>query len=480
MKHRSLALIGSIAYGVREFVATLLSFIGLRELARFVVPLLIAVLAVVSVISARDTAALLAERPEVQETTLSAVASRDEPEGSVYFAFDALIGDTHLSTPADLGTFFYLARDPEEPETGLLVRSNENDAFFRQRVVTARLIDDEAVVADAIAALPELPSGFDVEPARYVEEVAAGGDASQAFVPSELGEEPDGSEVLLAGRVVTPATHSACAVEAGCDGDDAAWFYYLADPEGGSAIVLRSPHAPNRTPVRLEGLYLRDTFDLAPVLESGWYGSLDAEVPTDRAFSAGSQPPILEEASWVPTIIFGVLALVLLLSLVVGYPVFGRSDPPSPARILEPGRGIDIQITGRLAREKGPLSLDRSPGALERLSIPDLALRMWRYGMLPGNVSRREAEERYVAAAAGERDRLVIHERDQSVLVEIERDAGAVSVEVGRVYRVGRSAPAVRVQQGSTDAFLTAADTDRRDAVAGEILGEEGGRPATA
>lgn len=472
MTHRLLAVIGSIAFGIRQFIGSLLSFVGLRQLARFAVPALIVALVAASVISARDTAAILEARPEVQRTTLAEVASSDDPSGSIWFEFDAVMAESFFSTPADLGTFFYLARDPEDPSTGLIVRSALNDAFIRQRVLTANLVADEAIVADAMERLAPLSSGFDVDGARFLDEVAFGGEPEEAFLPSELGEEPDGSEVVVTGRVVTPATHSACATDDGCEGDDAAWFYYLADPEGGATIILRSPHPPDATPVRLQGLYARDTFDLAPVLESDWYASLDADVPTDRAFAAGRRPPVLVEASWAPTIIFAALALLLLASQLIGYPVFGGRSAATPGRTLAAGEGVDLEITGRLARPQGALVLDRSPGAIERLSIPDVALRMWRYGLLPRDLSRREAEDRFMAEAAGETDRLVVHERDQSALVAIEHDPDAVRVDVGRVYRLAGSAPAVHLRQGSTDAYLAFRSAEERDRVAAEIRGE--------
>ena len=472
MSNRLLAIIGSIAYGVRQFVGALLSLVGLRELDRFAVPLLILVFAGAAALSARDTATVLASRPEVTETTLAEVAAYGGEGGSIWFAFDALLDETSLSTPADLGTFFYLARDPEDPATGLLVRSNLNDHFMRTRVVSARIVEDEGVVASAIESLGPLPSGFNLDTTRYLDEVAAGGKADLAFNPSQLEEEPDQTELLVTGRVVSPAEHAACATEAGCEGGDATWLYYLADPNGNRAIVLRSPHPPDAVPVRLQGLYQRDTYDLAPVLESEWYAGLDADVPIARAFSAGSRPPITVPASWVPTIIFGVIALLLLASHLVGYPVFRGRERPAPARQLGVGQGVDVQITGRLARESGAIALERSPGAVERLSIADLALRMWRYGVLPRELSRREAEERFLADAAGETDRLVVHERDQSALVMVERDPGVATVERGRLYRLASSAPAVHLRQRNTNAYLTVAGIEDRDRVAAEIQGE--------
>jgi hypothetical protein len=473
MTYRLLAVLGSIAFGIRQLFASLLSFIGLRELARFGVPLVIVALAAATAVSARDTAAILADRPDVQHTTLANVAALDDPTGSIWFEFDAVMAESSFATQAG---FFYLARDPDDPSTGVLVRSSLGDAFIRQRVVTAELAPDPDVVAAAVKALGPLPGGFDLDEARFLDEVDYGGEPDEAFIPSQLEAEPDGSQPLVTGRVVTPATYAACAVESGCEGDDAAWFYYLADPEGGDAMVLRSPHPPDAQPVRLQGLYTRDTFDLAPVIASDWYAALDAEVPTNRAFAAGSRPPITIEASWVPTIIFGALALLLLASQLVGYPVFGGRAAPSPGRSLRPGEGVDLTITGRLERPGRPLVLDGSPGAIERLSIPDLALRMWRYGLLPRDLSRREAEERFMAEAGGEPDRLVLHERDQSALVSIRHTAADVRVDIGRLYRMAKSAPAIHLRQDQTDAYLSFSSAQLRDRVASEIRGETAGQ----
>ena len=472
MTYRLLAVLGSIAFGIRQIFASLLSFVGLRELARFGVPLVIVALTAATVISARDTAAILAERPDVQRTTLADVAALEDPTGSIWFEFDAVMAESSLATPA---AFFYLARDPDDPSTGLLVRSSLGDAFIRQRVFSAQLVPDPDLIAGAVEALGSLPGGFDLDEARFLDEVNFGGEPDDAFIPSQLAAEPDGSQPLVTGRVVTPATYAACAAESGCDGDDAAWFYYLADPEGGDAMILRSPHPPDAQPIRLQGLYTRDTFDLAPVLESDWYAGLDAAVPTDRAFAAGSRPPITVQASWVPTIIFGVLTVLLLGSQLAGYPVFGGRAAASPGRSLQPGEGVDLVITGRLERPSRPLVLDGSPGAIERLSIPDLALRMWRYGLLPRDLSRREAEERFMAEARGETDRLVLHERDQSALVSIAHTEADVRVDVGRLYRLASSAPALHLRQGKTDAYLSFASADLRDRVAAEIRGEAAG-----
>jgi hypothetical protein len=472
MFHYLRALLGSIAYGIRQLVGSILSFVGLRCLARFAVPLLIVAFGVAAVLSARDTATILASRPDVQETTLADVVRRGESEqGSIWFQFDALLDATHLELPVDLGTFFYLARDPDDPQVGLLVRSPLNDTFFRVRTLTGALAEDDDLVAEARDALGPLPSGFSLDGSRYLEETAAGGGVDDALVPSQLGDEAVGSEVLVTGRVVSPATYAACATGS-CDGSDAAWWYYLADPEGRGAVVLRSPHPPTAIPARLQGLYQRDTFDLAPVLASDWFASIDADVPTERAFQAGRRPPITVPMSWTPTILFAGAALLLLASLLAGYPVFGRSTRPAPARTLEPGDAIDVEISGRLDHDRAPITVTHSPGALERLSIPDLALRMWRYGLLRRDLSRQEAEARFVADAAGESDRLVLHERDQSTMVTFGRDGTDAALGVGRLYRVAGSSPAIHVRHGVTDAYLTMRSREDRDRAASEILGE--------
>jgi hypothetical protein len=475
MSQRLKALFGSIAHGIRASAGSMLSLVGLRRLEPFVVPALIVALGAAAALSARDTAAILDSRPEVTEATLREVADFSGERGeSIWFQFDGLVDSTSFETDADFGTFFYLARDPESPDRGIIVRSGLNDASFRQRVLAATIVDDGDVVAGALDAFGPLPRGFGIDRARYLDEVEAGGDPEAARIPSELAEEPAGSTALVTGRIVSPATYAACAVSEGCEGEGAAWFYLLADPQAAQGIILRSPHPPTAIPVALQGLFLRATFDLAPVVESAWLDSLDVDVPQNRALTAGSRPPITVDASWVPTILYAVLALLLLVSHLIGYPVFRAEPRPTAQRTLAPGARIDADITGRIARDDRVLHLDRSPGALERLTIGALALLLWRYGLLPGEQSRREAEEAFVAQAAGQEDRLVIHERDQSALVIVDREAGAVQVRNGRLHRVAGSVPAVQFRQGRSMAYLATRTVEDRDRLAAEIAAEVG------
>jgi hypothetical protein len=475
MSQRLKALFGSIAHGIRASAGSVLSLVGLRRLEPLVVPALIVVLVAAAAVSARDTAAIIASRPDVTQATLREVADFSGERGeSIWFQFDGLVDSTSFETDADFGTFFYLARDPESTDRGIIVRSGLNDALFRQRVLGATIVDDPDVVAAALDAFAPLPGGFGVDQARYLDEVEAGGDPEAALVPSELAEEPAGSTALVTGRIVSPATYAACAVSEGCEGAGAAWFYLLADPQAAEGIILRSPHPPTAIPVALQGLFLRASFDLGPVIESDWLAALDVDVPQNRALTAGSRPPITVEASWVPTTLYAVLALLLLVSHLIGYPVFRAEPRPSAQRTLVPGARIDADITGRIARDDKMLQLDRSPGALERLTIGALALLLWRYGLLPGDQSRREAEEAFVAQAAGQEDRLVIHERDQSALVIVDRGPGAVEVRNGRLHRVAGSVPAVQFRQGRSEAFLATRTVEDRDRLAAEIAAEVG------
>jgi hypothetical protein len=470
MGYQLRALVGSVAYGIQRVAGSVLSLVGLRAAARWVAPALVALLAVGAGLSARDTATILGSRPDVTEATLSDVANHDDTAASIWYSFDALVDSSSYETPADLGTFFYLATDPADPAQGLLVRSPMNDSFFRQRVVGATLVEDPDVVASALESFGTLPSGFSVDDVRYLDETSAGGDAAQAFEPSQVGDEAAGSSLLVEGRVVSPERFVAT------DGD--ANLYLFADADSGSAIVLRSPHPPDAIPVHLEGLFLRDTFDLAPVLDSEWFAAIEADVPTDRALQAGNRPPITVEASWVPTIVFGSFALLLLASVVIGYPVFAPAASPPARRTLAAGDVIDVEITGRMSRDGSTITLEASPGTLERLSVEDLALRMWRYGLLSKELSRRDAERRYVEESGVGSDRLVLHERDQSALVIVARDPGAVDVLVGRLHRVGRSAPTLHLRQGSNDTYLTAANDEERDRAAAEIAAEAAGTTA--
>lgn len=472
MTLRLRALLGSVAHAIRVSSGAVLSLAGLGRLGRYVPAALVVLLAVAAVTSGQTTARVLSERPEVTQATLREVAEFSGERGeSIWFQFDALVDASSFATGADTGTFFYLARDPADPERGLIARSALGDASFRQRVLAAEIVDDPDAVASAAERLG-LPGALRLDRARYLDELSSGGDPEEAFLPSDLGAEAAGTQLLVAGRVVDPASLSACASEDGCGGDDAAWWYVLADPDDVDAILLRSPHPPDALPVRLQGLFLRESFDLAPVLESEWYRTSGVDVPTDRALRAGSRPPITVEASWVPTIVYAVLALLILASLLAGYPVFGGIGITTGSRTLHPGERAEVALTGRLAHDGRTVELERSPGAVERLPIPDLALLLWRYGLLPRGRSRREAEEAYVATSGGRDDRLVVHERDQSALAVVDPAAGAAAVEAGRLHRVGGAVPAVRLRAGATDVVLEARSDAERDAIASEIAAE--------
>ncbi len=469
MIHRLLALLGVVAHAVTRFVGSILGILGLGGLARYVVPALVLAFAALAVLTARDTAAILDSRPEVTQSTLGEVAA-DDGQGSIWFEFDALVDESSLSTPADLGTFFYLARDPQRPERGILVRSPQNDLFFRTRLVQAALVDDPEVVAGALERFGALPTGLDVDGTRYLDELGPGDASDDAVQPSDLSGLEAGAEGTVAGRVVAPATYAVCERDGGCEGGDDAYLYLFADSAGSSAIVLRSPHPPDAIPVRLQGLFARDSYDLAPVLASDWFAAIEIDAPTNRAFSAGSRPPITVPASWTPTIIFGALAALLLASLLVGYPVFARAAAPAPGRTLAPGDEVPVLISGRLAGTRARVGLDRSAGAVQRLAVGDLAMMMWRYGM-SGELSRREAEERF-AREAGAADRLVINARDVSTLVLIERSGAKASAEIGQLHRVARRTPAVRIRQGTTDAILITRSAADRDRIASEVAAE--------
>jgi hypothetical protein len=473
MTHRLTALLGSVADVIRRSSAATLSLLGLGRLGRYVPAALVVLLAIGAVTSAQTTAEVLSQRPEVTRATLDEVAAFSGERGeSIWFQFDGLVDSSSFETSADLGTFFYLARDPDRPDEGIIVRSAQGDASFRQRVVGAELTEDPDMVAEALDAIGPVPPGLRVDDARYLVELESGGNPEEAFLPSDLGGEEAGTQLLVAARVVSPDPLSACAADGGCDGEDAAWWYLLADPDDVDAILLRSPHPPDALPVQLQGLYLRETFDLGPVVESDWFRQSGVDAPTDRALRAGSRPPITVEASWLPTILAAALALLILGSILVGYPVFGASEPPAGRRSFVPGERADVELTGRLGGEGRATEVARSPGLVERLSVSDLALLLWRYGLLPRDQSRREAEEQFVAEAGADGDRLLIHERDQSALVVVDRGIGSAHVERGRLHRVGGSVPAVRFRQGSTDVTLAVRSEDIRDRIAAEIAAE--------
>jgi hypothetical protein len=483
MLFRLLALVGLLAHVIDRFANFLLGLVGLRLP---VVVLLIGALGLLGGLELLDNYRELAARPEPRQASVSEIVEETERGQIIWLRFSAeIVAEPYVreipvlaSGVHELGRrvyFYYLALDPDDRDVGLIVRSHLDDDHFRTRSLQARIDEDPDFVAGALRRL-DVPAGLRVDRARFLEEVSVAEPGDDAHEPEALAELATGSEVTVSGRLLAPTRAAACAPPAGetdCApaGVDDRWIYLLADPAGDTAYLLRSPHPPDAIPVNLQGLVLTDTFGAAPVVESDWVADLrdDLRYPRSRVLIDGAAPPF-RTPDWTGVIVMGGTALLLLVSRLVGYPIFRRSARAERVPPLSPGERLEVEMHGRLVTPRSRSALQGALGFVERATLHDLVLALWRYGQVEQGESRRDIERRVAGEAAGRDTRLVVHAPGRSVLATLGDHP--VRVETGTVHRVTESRPALRLDDDELDLLVLFEEALDRDRAAGEIARE--------
>jgi hypothetical protein len=234
--------------------------------------------------------------------------------------------------------------------------------------------------------------------------------------------------------------------------------------------VLRSPHPPDAIPVPLDGLVLADTFGTDPVVTSDWLAAERQALryPRHRVLFHGAEPP-LRSPDWGGVLIGGAAAMLLLLSRLVGYPIF-RPAATDRVRRLAAGERLQVEMYGRLETSRSRSALEGALGYVERMTLPDLEVTLWRYGQVEQGESRRDIRAR-VSAEAGTRDsRLVVHAPGRSVLATV--GDGPVTLEPGTVHRVMHSRPALRLRGRQLDLLLLFEQQRDRDRAVADVAHE--------
>ena len=165
-----------------------------------------------------------------------------------------------------------------------------------------------------------------------------------------------------------------------------------------------------------------------------------------------------------------VVAAVLLVSRLIGYPVF-RPSSPRQARLARPmsvGEELALQISGSLPSPHGTARVHGVPGYLARLPIAELVRKRWQYwGAALGELSARLEAATVGEVGADRPDQLVLHSGHGSVLFPIQPGRSALRVEPGELYTIGSRRPAIRMRGEGAEALLAfAASADRERALA--------------
>ncbi|MGI8998431.1 MAG: hypothetical protein ACR2GO_01820, partial [Candidatus Limnocylindria bacterium] len=147
---------------------------------------------------------------------------------------------------ASVQRWYYLLIDPNDDSVAMVARSTERLEERRTRTIVARVKEDPAAVATAIAGRDA--GGRAVDPLRYLVELA---DTRPpvligASIATPARMDVDAGEIVLRGSFDQgrPA------------GDGEGWEYLVND--GTDAVIVRSPHPPDALPVDIWGVATTD------------------------------------------------------------------------------------------------------------------------------------------------------------------------------------------------------------------------------
>ncbi|MDQ3691273.1 MAG: hypothetical protein M3406_14825 [Chloroflexota bacterium] len=345
--------------------------------------------------------------------------------------------------------WYYLLLDPQDDTVAMVARSAQRLEERRTRTIVARVEIDRSLVATASAGLDA--RSVSVDPERYLVEVESRPSRLTGDViatPNGHGLEQD--EVILRGSfdVGRPAA----------DGDG--WEYLVT--QGGRAVIVRSPYAPDALPVDVWGVAATDPVRTEQMTATAELQAVlgDRRLPERRLLAEGVGPP-LAEASFLPSMFMSGLAAILIIGWLIGYPVFRRHGLRERISTwtLHPGDEISARLHGNDRRGPAPIIVDGGPARIARLDADELQRRSWQFSL-------REAADLAstsggLASTAGV---LTISSGEGPILVALDPAPPDLRFAAGTLVHAGHTAPALRIRSAGLDllaAFSSTIDRDR-------------------
>lgn len=468
---RLLAMLGSLAHGVDRLVGRPLGFLPFRLPGALLVAALLGVAAWNAVaetdraIAARPTPIETSVTDLVDESTaawvsVSGILSGPHLDNSIYATdgrphYMRISDDPHdhviegpgeplmppgqrqtifpLSQGDGVTRWFYVLRDLDGGDHALVVRSARGGDEIRTRSVS--------VTADG--STDGLPNLVEVE------------DAGAQPATVSVARVEDG------GRATIRATFDANATEVGCDGGDAcrdgrAWRYRVTDIADPNATAwVDSPHPPDALPVTLNGVVTTDAHRMRVVLATDeMAAALDGLAHPDDLVFADGIGPVVPETTYLGAAVLGVLAVVLLVSATIRYPVFRRDAAPD-ARPHPPRPVVDelfeVEVDGELPGVSGAERPAGAPARIGWLHARELARRAWHLRSEVPNAGSDQPRLALVAIEGG----FVLPVEPIREQLRVEPGLVATSTTVRPGLRL--TAPNVRLMLG----FASARDRDR-------------------
>lgn len=355
---------------------------------------------------------------------------------------------------ADVLRFYYVLRDPDDAGAALLARSTDRLEERRLRTIVASVVRDAEPPLSGDGAAPGVRAAdglYLVERADEAQEVTI----ADAVLPADVIDGAAAPEVSLHAEFVHLGPldcEAGGAAAVACDEEAAHAYLAFADGRG---VVVASPYAPDALPVEIRGVPTVDSLRVEQALAEPAIAEAVAGLdhPDGRLLAEGSTP-FLVEVSYLPATLLAVVACIVGVGWLLGYPVFARSTPAAGAAIAPVTRGapIDVNLSGWLAGPGGRLRLDDAPGSMERLPPGDFERRRWQYGQEVGSLlERAEGAHRMAPFDAHPEGRLCLSSGHGPVFIDLDPVPIDLRLQSGELHRVASSRPALRLRTPGMD-----------------------------
>lgn len=438
---RVFAVLGALAHVVGGFVRDALGFIRAGLPWAVIVAALLGLAAWASWDSTRAAEAGL---PRPRPVTLGELS---RAPGGEWVTLQAVVGgpywDSSEYSPGVV-RHYYVLRDPAETGVAILARSVERLEDRRLRSIAARVVRDEPPLSAADAA-PGIRVSDDLFLIERVGEAPAPV-LAEARSPGEVAESEAATVTLRAEFTHVGALDCEADPRAAVACAEGALQAYVAVGEG-RGVIVASPHAPHALPVELHGVPAIDPLRVEQALAQPSVAEAVAGLqhPESSLLAEGVTPP-LADVTYAPAAVLALLAMLLALGWLVGYPIFARHGPIVDAAVppLTRGAAIAVVLNGWIARRESRVRLDDAPGVIERLAPADFQRRRWQYGQT--TESMLEHVERVGDLSDNPAGVLCLSSGHGPAFIDLEQAPAHVSVQPGELYRAASRRPAIRLR----------------------------------
>lgn len=429
------------------------------------------------------------DNPTALTMTPDQVAGADDLGSRTYATINGSIAATYVETYTDdngngtqevgeTGTsWYYFLIDPTT-ESGVTIRSQTSPKDLYTFEASGIVLEDATYLKEDLDFFTEEATSmsFALDPSKFLDATAPVSDATPI---TDLADGIPAAEAPM--RVAGSRAGGyleACSEDSNGDGmcqDEEVdlWDVAVYDPISGAGIVVLVDENPEYTQATFTGMLRRDERDVsdAKTTEGFDFSTLGLDVSDTYLLDDGSAPTSAPLAFGLAALL-GLLAGVILIGLVGGYLVYGKSTAslPEPATSMAIGDRVPVRVTGLLRAGSGLLHVREADADLVRFQTSGPVTAPPSPTEAPADVPDLDGATEAAGAVTS------------TLILERRGKPEGVALGIGELTRVSRgqvmplrgARPAIRATAGTGPLLLSFDSEADRDRAIAELLDETG------